>query len=81
MQSLIEQIKSDYADLNSFLTIKNGGRDILPTDEVLGKISWISESLKVFDGLKMMDIEGVFSTEVEAIRNDIRVISGWVDRY
>ena len=79
MRSLIGQIKSEYAGLNSFLTIKSGGRNILATDEVLEKIAWIRQALKVFDRLKMMDIEGVFSTEVEAIKKDIRAISGWVE--
>ena len=81
MRSLNEQIKSEYADLNSFLKIKSGGRDILATDEVLEKISRIKQALKVFDRLQMMDIEGVFSTEVEAIKKDIRAISESVDRY
>ena len=79
MRSLIGQIKSDYADLNSFLKIKSGGRDILPTDEVLEKKSWIKQALKVFERLQMMDIEGVFSTEVEAIKKDIRAIPESID--
>ena len=37
---------------------KSGGRDILQADEVLEKISWMRQALKVFDRLKMMDIEG-----------------------
>ena len=45
MRSLIGQIKSDYAGLNSFLKIKSGGRNILATDEVLGKILWIRKLL------------------------------------
>jgi len=81
MQSLIEQIKSDYAEMNSFLKIKSGGRNILATDEVLKKISWIRQALKVFDRLQMMDIEGVLSTEVEAIIKDIRAISESVEWY
>jgi hypothetical protein len=81
MQSLTEQIKSEYANMNSFLKIKNGGKNILATDEVLEKISWIRQALKVFDRLQMMDIEGVFSTEVEAIKKDIMAISESADRY
>ena len=81
MQSLMVQIKSDYADLNSYLKIKSSGRDILRTDEVLEKISWIRQALKVFDRLQIMDIEGVFSTEVEAIKKDIWAVSELVERY
>ena len=81
MRSLIGQIKSDYADLNSFLKIKSGDRNILRTDEILKKIAWIRQALKVFDRLQMMDIEGVLSTEVEAIKKDIRNISESVEWY
>jgi hypothetical protein len=80
IQSLIGQIKSDYAGLNAVLEIKSGGDDIVLSDGVLEKISWIRQALKRFDRLQRMDIEGVFSSEVEAIRKDIRAISGWVDR-
>ena len=67
--------------MNSFLKIKNGGKNILATDEFLEKISWIRQALKVFDRMKMMDIEGVFSTDVEAIKKDIRAISESAERY
>ncbi len=38
------------------------------------------QAFKVFDRLKMLDIEGVLSALVEAIRKDIRAISELVDR-
>ena len=80
MRSLAEQIKSDYAGLNAVLKMKSSGEDIVLSDEVLQKISWIRQALERFERLKMMDIEGVFSAQVEAIKKDIRVISELVDR-
>lgn len=75
MRSLVEQIKNDYADLNSFLKgIKNGTNGISEIDEVMQKISWIEEELKLFNKLRVMNIEGILSGEIEQIENDVMQI-------
>ena len=75
MRSLVEQLKNDYADLNSLLKgFKNGTNGISEIDEVMQKISWIKEGLKMFNKLKMMNIEGVLWDEIEQIEKDVMQI-------
>jgi hypothetical protein len=72
MRSLVEQLKNDYAELNSLLKgLKNNTREISEADEVRQRISWIKEELKVFNKLKMLNIEGILWGEVEQIENDV----------
>ena len=74
-QSLIDQIKRDYADLNSLLKgLKNNTCDISEADEVMQRISWIKEGLKMFNKLRMMNIEGILCDEIEQIENDVMQI-------
>ena len=81
MKSLVEQIKNDYSDLNSLLKgFKNGTNGISEIDEVMQKISWIKEGLKVFNKLKLMNIEGVLWNKIEQIENDVNQIEMYLNR-
>ena len=72
IRSLIEQLKRDYADLNVLLNgVKNINRDIVEADEVMQRLSWIKEELKLLNKFKMMNIEGVLSSEIDQIEKDI----------
>jgi hypothetical protein len=72
MRSLVEQLKNDYAELNSLLKgLKNNTCDISEADEVMQRISWIKEELKLFNKFKMLNIEGILWSEIEQIENDV----------
>jgi hypothetical protein len=72
MLSLVEQLKNDYADLNLLLKgLKDNTRDISKADEVMQRLSWIKEELKLFNKFKMLNIEGVLWGQIEQIENDV----------
>lgn len=80
MRSVVEQLKNDYAELNSLLKdLKNSTCDISEADNVIQRISWIKKELKVFKKLEMINIEGVLWGQIEQIENDVMHIESYLN--
>ena len=74
-ESIIEQLKKDFSDLNGLMEkLKIGRIKRSELDEILQKISWIKQGLKSFNKMKYGHIEGVLSGGVKDIEKNMREI-------
>jgi hypothetical protein len=74
LKSLIAQIKKDYAELNQlWQKVDNDKIGEIDIDELLKKISWVKQGLKMFQEKRNKDIEGVLWVDIEHIAKDLQV--------
>ena len=72
MKSLIAQIKKDYAELNQLWEkVENDKINEIDVDELLKKISWVKQGLKMFSEYR--NVEGVVWVNAENIVKDLQV--------
>jgi hypothetical protein len=74
IESIIAQTKKDYAELNQ-LWQKVDSDEIgeIEIDELLKKISWVKQGLKIYIEYRNKDIEGVLWVDAEQIGKDLHV--------
>ena len=71
-ESIIEQLKKDFSDLNGLMEkLKIGRIKRSELDEILQKISWIKAGLKIYNKMKYGYIEGVLSGDVKDIEKNM----------
>jgi hypothetical protein len=74
IESLIAQIKKDYAELNRlWQKVDNDKIDEIDIDELLKKISWVKQGLKKFIEYRNKDIESVLWVDAEQIVKDLEI--------
>ena len=74
MKSLIAQIKKDYAELNQlWQKVDNDKINEIDVDELLKKISWVKQGLKMIREYRNKGIEGVLWVDAEQIGKDLQV--------
>lgn len=71
-ESIIEQLKKDFSDLNRLMEkLKTGIIKSSEIDEIWRKISWIKQGLKTFNKMNYGHIEGVLSGDVTDIEKNM----------
>jgi hypothetical protein len=74
MRSLIAQTKKDYAELNQLWQKVDSDKIAeIEIDELLNKISWVKQGLKMIREYRNKGIEGVLWVDAEQIVKDLQV--------
>jgi hypothetical protein len=74
LKSLITQIKKDYAELNQlWQKVDSDKIDEIQTDELIKKISWIKQGLKMYREYRNNGVEGIVWVDIEQIVNDLQI--------
>lgn len=72
-QSLIQQIKADYLELNRrWDRFQNGKRNIEDSEQILERIAWIRKSMSEIEDINKNDIEGINWGDMKKIDENIK---------
>jgi len=81
IKSLIAQTKKDYAELNQlWQKVDNDKIDEIDIDELLKKISWVKQGLKIYRKYRNKDIEGVLWMDTERIAKDLQAKENRIEK-